>query len=271
MTAATVELPPLTPNPNYKEYKEYSAWKRWVDYSNETAGVFRIFQVVDKGLRLIAEIFQLLGSFVSEAVYDVARKFGLGWTLLSVARIFGSAKDSAEKWSSVGPAAPATFGQVAEVIDKTADVTSTAAYAVAVITDSLPAKIAGDVLSAVGDASTLYLKAENWYASSTAANAIDLTKIPKNQLEEAKETKEGLNRSATNALLRIAKAVFSIITGVIGLSVFIWGVPAVPAVALIAMSLASTIFAMAAHLHESASPTKMHTYAQLEPFLATVV
>ncbi len=158
-----------------------------------------------------------------------------------------------------GPAANATRG-ITQRIHDVADGAAAWGYGLSLLFNSSALKNAADVPNFVGDLTDLSMASEDYTL--------------------AKKHLEYINTNATNnaglqtrfmetmreALLRVVKAVSSVVSGALGLLVLAFGGPILPATAALAMSLFSTMSAMSCYFYKETADSKMVEFFKADQY-----
>jgi hypothetical protein len=222
-----------------------SGWDHVIEYLKTSNGAFRMLQLFERVAKACSQVLQEMGSAMSVFFDDVASKCGLAWAALTLPRLPDVTKKAWEaisKWSEPceGVAANSTRGILQKIHD-VADAMAAWGYGLSLIFSSSALKNAADVPNFVGDVTDLSMATEDYslakkYLEFIPTNTPNSTKVHNRFVDTMRE-----------ALLRIIKAVASVVSGAFGLLVLAFGGPVLPGAALLAISLTSTIAAMSAH------------------------
>ncbi len=259
------------PNKKYaaEDGKKKGCFTRFLDYAKEASGVFRLFQVGQRVCSAAVEILKKFGSSMSEFFKKLGAKFMLAWTILTIPRVPIVMKDFVEACKKLknkpqpGEHPGTQARRRMEAVKHGFDAGAAVLYSANVVTGNPTIKVVADGLDLVNNVADCQLNAQ------TLANANKT--LAKAKVEKVDgQVQEALKKTAKHAFLKTMKAVCSIAGGVLGLAMIAFGWPVLPALLLIGVSLASTVFAMWSTLYENGSRTEMvdfykTKYVQLLP------
>lgn len=192
---------------------------RFVETAN---GAFRELQWIDR----------VLQSFGYD---DLAKKFFNVWTGLAIPRLFQATTDM---FAAISDETKSKVGQIKDVAG------GIAAWGYAGLFFGMPVKNATDICTLTADVADLTISGHDFLAAEEHLKAVDSSNAPLMQR---------FTETSRYALLKVAKAVCSVASGVLGLLVLCFGGPVVPAGMLLALGLGSTTFAIWNHFYKETS------------------
>ncbi len=260
--ASTVALPHANingkifaaiPNSNLKnkDGSDKSTLDHVVDFTKSANGAFRLFQFLERVTKAVVLVLKELGNKLAGFFEALAGKFLLAWTAMTLPRLpelTQAAKKAIVDWSKPpeGPATNATRSKI-EKIHVIADATAAYGYAASWILSNPALQKAADAANLVNDATDMSMAAEDWSLARDHLKHIDKKNAAMAPVYQR------FQDTMKHAFIKLVKAVCSVVTGVLGLMVLAFGGPILPAAILVAISLTSTVAAMAAHFFKETS------------------
>lgn len=238
-------------NPN----SDRTAFTHFEEFEKTSNGGFRFIQLLAKVALAVAMYFEYMGDALASLFSSMAHKLSVTWGLIGIARLPTVTKNcwkALTSWGDVdGPEGYPLRGHV----DRTHDVADCAAmwlYTGSSLLESTPLRNVAEAFNAVSDGTDLIKAGEDRMTAERLIEHIDPSNAALRQRFE--ETK-------TEATLRFFKALASVTGAAFGFFAIATG----SALAL-AISIASTVFALAAHFYkETAQYTPVRFYEWAQP------
>lgn len=217
---------------------------------------FRIFQFCERTTKIVVEILVKMGSSMAGFFKEVAGKFLIAWTFLTIPRLPSVTKDALSSLKKVGeknevnPLPGSASRKVVEAVKNTADALAMYLYTISLFAGNMAWKTAGDVPDLINNVADAQLSAQDMLLARKHIQAVEA-----NNLDA--DIHNALVHTQRYSLLKLMKAICSVASGVLGLALLALGGPILPAIALIAVSLASTVFAVMANFYKTTNQYKM--------------
>ncbi len=248
------------PNPN----TDRTYFGRLIEYLKGSNGAFRIMQLLERVSKAASQILQEMGSSMSEFFDGVASKLGLAWAMLTIPRLPSVTKTG---WDAIfnpkadeGPGANSSRG-ITQRIHDVADAMAAWGYGLSLIFSSSALKNAADVPNFVGDLTDLSMAAEDYSLAKKHLEFINTNAAQNGDLQTR------FMETMREALLRVVKAVASVVSGALGLLVLAFGGPVLPGAALLAIGLISTMASMTSYFYkESIADKKVVEFFRKDTF-----
>ncbi len=242
----------------YEPGKPKDLDKTWVDYlvgyNKEAAGAFRVVQCFERVCKLAAMVFEEMSS----ALLDFAAKCATTMGLLNIIRLPKVLSDSYDALTTFGDVKGPEghpFRATANRLHTLFDAAAACCYAGFMLLSNLVLKHAGEVFTFVADTINVGQAGEDY------CKADELLAIVKREQPTNVDLQEQFEVTKKDALIRMAKAVFSFVCGIFALSILFFKTALVaPEVALV-VSLAATVCAMWAYFYR-----EVNTDAGRAPF-----
>lgn len=214
-------------------------------YTGSSLGAFRVLQGLDKTTRLFVQVLKEMGHTATERYSEVAGKLGCAWGALSIPRLFevtDTALKTLRKWHVTfkGPVATEARDRV-QKINNLFDFASCYLWSAFWFGGQTTVMRAAEVVNLGADVTDLNMAAEDWSLSKEYLGQLNSQPNPNEALSQR------LADTTRYHLIKMAKATCSVFSGVVGLLVLTFGGPVLPALTLMTISLASTVFAASAH------------------------
>lgn len=261
------------PNPSLKnkDGSPRSTWDHIVEYTKSANGAFRCLQFLERVTKLAVLVLKEMGSAMVGFFEDLAGKFGLAWAMLTLPRlpeVTKNAKKAICDWSKTpeGPATNATRDKIQKIHD-IADATAAWGYAGSLLANNPAIKNMADIPNLVSDMTDLSMAAEDWSLAREHLKHVQAQGTANAPIQERFIDK------MRESMLKMVKAVASVVSGVLGLLVLAFGGPVLPAIVLIAIGLTATVAAMTAHFFKETRTSDMvdfHKIRQPEVLVAGV-
>lgn len=255
----------LVDNPGFRK----SAPSLIAEYLATSLGVFQGLRLAQRTTRLANEIRNVSGHGYSSTLTDLDTKFFMGWAVMGVPRLYGMTKgaiqaNQALKEKCVVP------GERSRKIEKAIrETTETAALYGHVI------GFLGQTKKLSSFANTVDLISDSFDLKIAATDCRLISKAAKQAvLENAEpEVQNTLEQTKRHTMIRIAKAVSAVASGIFGVALAAFGVVLAPAIILIILALASTSLSITGHFYKETKPYKLidpfeHAAYNLTPVLA---
>ncbi len=245
----------VTENPNASR----TANEHLIAFAGTSNALFRCFQLLDRVTKLVVEALKWTGSSLVGVYESLSAKFLVAWTSTSVLRlpdVTTKAIKSIQDLNDADKEVPADFARKAvKAVHDASEASAMWLYSASFFLSSTAWKTAGDVPDLISNSTDLQMNAEDWHLANQAAKKAVAQNSPV-------EVERAIVHTQRNSLIKMLKAACSVAGGVFGMAALIFGVSLLPAVALITVSLASTIFALASHFYQETSPYKMIDFFQ---------
>lgn len=234
---------PAVLNPNAGK----SSLQQVTDFLASASGSFRSLQIAEKVCRLASLAFQQMGSSSSTYYDSLAGRLQGAWIMLTLPRLPDVTKRALDAVvglldrSTLTNAGRTTADQVHDIFE------AGAAWSYAGAIFGASTLNAGSVCTLGADTLDLASAAEDISSAGRhlAAASLDL------------EAQTNLVHTQRYAMIKLAKSIASVVSGTLGLMVLAFGGPVVPALALLALGLISSISAVTAHFYKETAPYKM--------------
>ncbi len=219
---------------NRNEKADNSLFQHSVDYCGSSNGTFRTLQGAGRTIRLGNELGKQAGCAPSRAAAELSRDFGVATSAMGIARLPSVTRETLDTFAELRDETnliplPRKIGNAVKV---TTDAVSAYGYAASFITKNPGVLAFSQAVELTSDVTDLNLSVS------------DYTQAAQLETIATGKQKEAVTHSKNYYLLRIIKAIMSIASGILGLSMMVLGAPLLPALALILISLATTIFAV---------------------------
>jgi hypothetical protein len=246
-------------NPNLlnKDGTKKSTLDHVIEFCKSANGAFRVLQFLERVTKIAILVLKEMGSSMVKFCEDLAGKLGVAWGMMGIARLPDVSKKA---WNAVtewiNPPALAPVDANRDKIEKLhdiADATAAWGYAGSLVAGNIALKNMADIPNLVADVTDLQTSTQDWYLAKKHVEAIDTQ--PRNMGNDAIH-----NLFASKmqySLIAMIKAISSVVGGVLGLLVLAMGGPILPAAILVAISMTSTISAIAKHFFEETREYKM--------------
>lgn len=245
----------VTKNPN----AEKSVNEHTISFAGTSNAVFRCFQVLERVTKLVVEALKWTGSSLVGVYEKLAAKFLVAWTSTSVFRLPEVTTRAIKSINEVNAAekdVPADFARKAvKAVHDSSEAAAMWLYSASFFLAHPAWKTAGDVPDLISNATDLQMNAEDWHLASQVAKKAVAQNSPI-------EVEKAVVHTQRNSFIKMLKAACSVASGVLGLAALAMGVSLLPAVALITISLSSTIFALMSHFYQETAPYKMIDFFQ---------
>ncbi len=242
-------------NPNAKR----SFNEHLISFAGTSNAVFRVFQVLERMTKLVVEALKWTGSALVGVYESLASKFLVAWTSTSVFRLPDVTTKAIKSMNELNAAekdVPTDFARKAvKAVHDTTEAAAMWLYSASFFLSNSAWKTAGDVPDLISNATDLQMNAEDWHLASQVAKKAVAQNSPT-------EVERAVVHTQRNSFIKMLKAACSVASGVLGLAALAFGAPLLPAVALIVISLSSTIFAIASHFYQETAPYKMIDFFQ---------
>lgn len=228
MTATIVDQNWLNANRNKKV--DDSALERTCDYLSTANGAYRGLQSVEKTIQIGNEFSNQLGAHSAQFVRDL----GTATAAMGMCRLPSVTSQVIKSLSAIGDQKNPTdmSRKMANAVKDTADAVLTYGYTGAFITKNTPLAIVANIADLTCNVTDVTL------------SVTDYTSAAKLESAASGQIKEAITHSKNYYLFRIIKATLSIASGILGLTMVALGAPLLPALALIILSVTTTIFAV---------------------------
>ena len=249
MSSATAIVPEKIKNSSGQQHwyglperQKDSVVDQVVEYTGKSFGAYRSLRLLGTTAEAASMVLKDLGYKEAKSFGHFAGLMGKGAAAMTFPRIplvLRDMRDAIKTWGQPtgGPEGSVTRGYY-DGVHKVADATATCGYALSLAMGSVPIRNMADVACFVSDITDACMESQVY---SLAQRYKEKTSSP--------ELKKRYEETGTEALLKIAKVVCSIVSGVLGLLVLALGGPVVPAAILLIIGLAGTIFAMASYFY----------------------
>lgn len=232
-----------------------------IDFFKSSNGAFRCLQFLERVTKVAVLVLKEMGSSMVGFFDDLAGKFGLAWQMLTIPRlpeVTKKAKDAVAEW--LNPPAVAPLDAKRDKVEKVHDLADAAAawgYAGSLVAGSISIKNTADVFNLVADVTDLQMAAQDWWLSKKHLEIIDV------QNPDNAPVHNRFVDTMRWALIKMVKAISSVVSGVIGLMVLALGAPILPVPVLVALGMIATTAAISAHFFKEKSPFEMVDYFKI--------
>lgn len=204
--------------------------QRASDYCASTNGTVRAFQALGKSVKLGYEC----GIQPTPHTTRLVANLGIATSAIGLARLPTVTQDALDSFSALtDDKNPADSSRkIASGVKNITDAAATYLNAASFITGNSTMIPIAQALDLSSDSAELHLSVS------------DYTRAAQLELDAPGKVKEAVTHSKNYYLLRLIKAITSVASGIIGLSLLTFGGPLLPSLALIVLSLSTTIFAI---------------------------
>lgn len=258
MAAANVVINNQIYAPIRNPKADHTVMEHVVDANRTSYIAYRLLQLFERVSKATAMVFESMSDFFT----GLAGKLSTAWAFLILPRlpeVTQKAWEAVTTWGTVeGPEGYALRGHVKRVHD-VADCSASWCYAGSLVFGSTPLKNAGDMFDLGSHTTDLSMAAEDYSLASK-----HLEHLKANEANNA-EIQERFAETKKEALLRVLKAIGSVAGTALSLLVLFLGGPVLPAVALLTISLATTVLALTAHFYKETAtykPVKFFEWTQ---------
>ncbi len=225
------------------------------NYLSEADGVFYFFQLCEKTIRAVVEVFRKMGNSMREFFEKLGAKFEMAWAVLTIPRLPVVLKDMVESIQRLrhkerGEIPGTSTRKAVEAIRSTSDAGAAAFYSVGFLTGSLPCIRAGDALDLTYNVADAQLCAQEMLMARKALHSAASQNVDV-------RIQHALQFTERHSFLKLIKAVCSVVAGILGLSILAFGGPLIPAIALIVVAVAGVVFSMWSSFYKASSPYEM--------------
>lgn len=243
----------LHPNPLHwegTEYKPKSTSAIVLAFLDTTNGAFRSLQILDK-------TFSLLGRVTQVPAFQETAKICGHWTVLGITRVPGALKDTKDALVALFRASSAIpgafFRRCLTALQESAGLISSLGY-VATPFLQITEKTAGVGKSVLRAAEVSTFVADTCDLVKNSGDAVRTGALAKRvqKMDVSSDLKEALSATHRLHMIKTMKAICSVSCFVLGLGLAATGLAVLPGVAMTipVISLAGTLFATKASLHE---------------------
>ena len=232
---------------NGNEKANDSAFQRLLDYENTSNGVFRSLQAVQKTAKLGNQIVKEAGSIPSAMSTGLATNLGIATSAMGLARLPAVTSQAIQSISAVGDDKNTTdlSRKVKNAVRDTGEAVAIGGYATLFVTGSPAAQTVAQIADMTSDVADFDL------AISDYRKAAELETMATGDVKKA------VTHSKNFHFLRIAKIVASIATVVLGAILVAKGVPLL---ALMMLSLVTTLLAITKDIYKTMGQHKVITF-----------
>lgn len=251
MDPATInKLYAVTPNKSIttKEGAPQTALGYVVNFTKTAYGAFRTLQLTEKVLKVASEIFRRIGHFYADVTKSLAKNIAAGWSFLAIPRlpeVFKDAKDAILNWRNKPEGKRSYIADKSDKAGTVAEAVATTGFAVTALTGSEKVLNTANVFDLIKNSFDLLVHGEDYTKAKQLYNYSQLT----GKAVDAK-VQNRIVETMRHKVMLIAKTVFSIASGTLGLLALALGAPLVPAVALLAMGVTGTVLALWSHFYK---------------------
>ena len=233
-----------------------SALNQVAAFTDGAGGALKTMQVVQKTARLVNEVRKEAGFQYAPTLSTLDSKLGTAVSCLNLPRIPGACKSAISSLSALSTAS-ATVTEANKktltAVKDSLDLVSTIGNAAALITVNPVIKTVTTLTDFAKDVTDLGLVSQDVYL---------VTEMQKKVENGTDEMKTAIDDTRNTLLLNLAKTVMSVTSGILGLFMLACGAPLLPSIALIVISLSSTVFGMASNFYETTRPyQKVNLYS----------
>lgn len=246
-----IYAPTLNPNSGQTAFDHFEAFEK------SSNGAFRFIQLLAKVASAVAMFFEYIGDACASLFASMAHKLNVTWGLIGISRLPTVTKDcwkALTSWGTVeGPEGYPLRGHVKRTHD-VADCAAAWLYTGSSLLDSTPLRNIAETFNATSDVADLITSGEDWSMADRHIEHMDA-----NNLSNA-AVKKRFEETKTEAAIRFFKAAASVTGACLGFFAIATG-----SAVLLAISIASTIFAMAAHFYKETAtykPVRFFEWAQ---------
>lgn len=230
--------------------------ERVVEYNGTANGAFRVFQLIERTLKAVIVVLKKMGNAFHVPCQKFADKCMTAWTMLTIPRLFEVTRNMRQSWANLKKqdqpgAIPGAFQRKAvDAAKNTFDASAAYLYAASLATGSIALKNAGDVPDLANNMLDARQRAQDYMLARKTAQAAAAEGV-------APRVQRALGYTQKYSFITLMKAVCSVASGALGLSLLAFGGPVLPALALITVSLASTVLSILGSFYKDGSPYEM--------------
>lgn len=230
--------------------------ERVVEFNATANGAFRVFQLIERTMKAGIVVLKKMGNSFQVPCQKFAEKCATAWTMLAIPRLFEVTRNMRQSWAKLKkPDQPGTIPgafqrKAVEAAKNTLDATATYLYVGSLATGSIALKNAGDVPDLANKVLDARQSALDYMLARKTAQAAAAEGV-------APRVQRALGYTQTYSFISLMRNVCSVASGALGLSLLAFGGPVLPALALITVSLASTVLAILGSFYKDGSPYEM--------------
>lgn len=232
----------------------HSLWSSTLRFLDSAEGLFRVGQLMDRVPRLMNAVRQEYGVKPHPVLDGLSGKGLNAWTwgttfprIVCLSQLAANANREAREALSDGSTPEQAANKNLVAVRETTDFMAMSCHGISMISSLFPHGMAlAKTFTTTAEASTLVHD-----VVSLDINTRNLTRAYTTELKGATaEIKSVLDQTKTHNWIAIAKDVCSVATGLFGMLFIATGVAVIPGIAMLTLSLASTILAVTRKLYE---------------------
>ncbi len=249
MATTVIRPDQLQPNPNVGR----TPYQHAAEYTASGAGAFQTLRLCQRTAKIANEVRHLSGQGYSPVLSDIDSKCFAGWAIMGVPRLVGMSGSVAKTVADASKPSQVP-GEKQRKIEKairdTTEMGSLVGHLANYVARTKVFAPVANTLDLISDTTDLKIAATDLSCAVKMAKQAD-------REEAVAQVKKNVQQTKTHAMIRVAKAVCAVISGILGVSLMLLGGPIVPAIILIGLSLASTVLSIYAHFYKETRPFKM--------------
>ncbi len=244
--SALVQIQP-NPNAGRKPHEHV------LEFIGSAAGIFQSSRLAQRTIKLANEVRYEAGAGYSPVLSDLDSKFFYGWAMLGVYRLpamYMNAVKTVKELQEPNVVPGELARKAVKTVNAVCEPIALTANVFGLLTKSRVLAPLAAVTDLMADAADLTLAADDFSKMSKMQKSVEV-------LDVKSDVRQNVEHSRKHAMIRIAKAVCSVVGGILGLLILALGGPIVPGIILVVIALASTIFAIYGHFYKETRPNKM--------------
>lgn len=256
-----IEYKPINDTYHLEQFPVKSGWRQLEWLSSSGKGVYYANKTANKGLNWGIKVAEMSGASQPslQGWKRAATVFGNVANGTAVVTLAFSATPAVVDSVTDLVEGPTTVDKILAVINSAFDWISYACYAALLFIGCEGLLRTAAISDLVADGSSAVIEGRKLYRFTNLKNGlgsgIQATPAQQAQIDSVRED---LTREQTNIILKLSKEITAIAAGILGILAWVFTGMIIPAIVLLTVSLASTIFALAAHFHRQNMPWHLH-------------
>lgn len=249
MATTVIRPDQLQPNPNVGR----TPYQHAAEYTASSGGAFQTLRLCQRTAKIANEVRNLSGQGYSPVLSDIDSKCFAGWAIMGVPRLVGMTGSVAKTVADASKPSQVP-GEKQRKIEKavrdTTEMGALVGHLAGYVAKTRAFAPVANTLDLISDSTDLKI------AATDLRCAVKMSKQADSEQAVA-QVKKNVQHTKMHAMIRVAKAVCAVVSGILGVSLMLLGGPIVPAIILIGLSLASTVLSIYAHFYKESRPFKM--------------
>lgn len=226
----------------------YTVQKHIEEYCDTSNGAFRELQVSERVSRAVSHVLKQMQNGMAIFFDGFAKSLNAGWVALTLPRLPKVTREGVEAGQALLTGPKLSFREGVEKIHAVAEGIATWLYAALFVTGNAVVKTAADVPDLIVNITDTTMAAQDLL---NAKSELKAARTP------SKDLQTRLNDTVTYNYMKLVKSVSSVASAILGMLMIVLGGPVLPAIAFIAMGLASSVAAVSAHFFKETRPWTM--------------